>query len=107
VTPSTPQGDQRARLEASGAAADRLPAGEPAGAPAQACPGPAAWIEVELVDEAGGPVRNEPFRLVLPDGSERAGKTDARGLARVEGIAAGECTLSFTALDADAWAPLD
>jgi hypothetical protein len=108
VTVSPAASDEPADgLEAAGAAADELPASTPAGGTTSACPPSAAWIQIELVDEQGDPVADEPFRLLLPDGSEKLGKTDARGIFRVENIEAGDCTFSFTGLDQDAWSARD
>jgi len=68
----------------------------------ESCPN--HWIEIELVDEADHPVVGQPFRITLPDGSFRTGSTDAQGVGRVERISApGECQISFTELDQEAW----
>ncbi len=56
------------------------------------------WIEVELVDEDGHPMRNVAYHLALPDGSVRRGKLDVTGRLRIDGIASGECKLSFPEL---------
>ena len=74
----------------------------PVGEATQPCPN--HWIEIELVDEDDQAVVGEPFRITLPDGSVRTGRTDARGVGRLEGISEpGECQISFTELDQDAW----
>jgi hypothetical protein len=41
---------------------------------------------------------------VLPDKSERTGKLDADGHAKITGLAAGVCQVSVPKLDQDAWA---
>lgn len=61
------------------------------------------WIELELVGEDGVAVADEEFLVVTADGEELRGKTDANGLARLEGIADGDCSICFPALDRDAW----
>ncbi len=66
---------------------------------------PKTWIEIELVDVEGKRVPNERYWIQLPDGSAREGRLDERGRARVEGIDPGTCTITFPALDQDAWEP--
>jgi uncharacterized Zn-binding protein involved in type VI secretion len=61
------------------------------------------WIEIELVDIDGRGVGGEEYVIELPDGSTRRGRLDDCGKARLDGIAAGVCTVSFPRLDADAW----
>lgn len=56
----------------------------------------ATWIEFELTDSAGGPVEGEPYRVTLPDGTVREGKTDARGLVCFTGIASGNAQIEWT-----------
>lgn len=61
------------------------------------------WIEIELVGEDGKAIADETYRLILPDGSERQGKTNTLGLIREDGIPEGICRISFTKLDKEAW----
>ena len=61
------------------------------------------WIEIVLVDEKGRPVPNERYRLVLPDGSTRAGQLDENGFQRVDGIEAGICDVTFPDIDGREW----
>jgi uncharacterized Zn-binding protein involved in type VI secretion len=61
------------------------------------------WVEIELLDQDGKPVPNEPYRIELPDGSATEGSTDDRGRARVDGIDPGNCKISFTSLDQRSW----
>jgi hypothetical protein len=56
----------------------------------------ATWIEFELLDGAGGPVSGEPYRVTLPDGSVREGKTDTHGLVCFTGIAHGNAEIEWT-----------
>lgn len=61
------------------------------------------WIEIALVDDAGDPVAGEAYEIVLPDGSKRSGKLDAKGTARVEGIDPGTCKVLFPGFDGREW----
>ena len=62
------------------------------------------WIEIELVDEDDQPVPGERYRVTLPDGKTQAtGTTDNEGRARIRGIQAGQCQITFPDLDQDAW----
>jgi hypothetical protein len=62
------------------------------------------WVSIELQDEEGNPVVNEPFEIKLPDGSIRRGRTDEEGKARYEDLAqAGECEVRFPRLDGGDW----
>ncbi len=63
------------------------------------------WIEIELLGEDGKGIASEKYRVELPDGSVREGALDSRGFARVDGIDPGTCSVTFPALDKDAWAP--
>jgi HEAT repeat protein len=57
-------------------------------------PSPAAdWIALDVVDFDGAPLGDAGYRLVLPDGLQRAGVTDERGVIREESVPAGACTL--------------
>jgi hypothetical protein len=62
-----------------------------------------SWIAIHTVDALGDPVRGLRYRITLPDGNAREGKLDDRGLARIDGIAAGTCTISFPDLDSGDW----
>jgi len=56
---------------------------------------PRSWIEIELVDDEGNPVPDEPYTIVTGDGTSRSGTLDARGRAREEGIDPGACKITF------------
>ncbi|HXU69135.1 MAG TPA: HEAT repeat domain-containing protein [Polyangia bacterium] len=57
-------------------------------------PSPAAdWIALDVVDFDGAPLGDAGYRLVLPDGLQRTGVTDERGVIREESVPAGACTL--------------
>jgi uncharacterized Zn-binding protein involved in type VI secretion len=64
-----------------------------------------SWIEIELVDQKGKPVPHERYRVVPPDKKPVEGYLDEKGFARVGGIDAGSCTISFPDLDAATWTP--
>jgi hypothetical protein len=91
-----------ASLKAVGDAADQSFSASPPGA-TEPCPLAAkraaatrtTWIAIELLDDLGNEVPDEPYKLVLPDGSERTGKLDGHGRARVEGIPPGKCRVTF------------
>ena len=62
------------------------------------------WLELELVDEAEGPVIGEPYQVVLPDGRQSSGSLDQNGQVRIAGIQQpGWCRIRFTHLDVAAW----
>ncbi len=53
------------------------------------------WIEVELQDEDGNRLANEPFELHLPDGTTQKGTLDEKGFARVESVPPGPVEVVF------------
>ncbi|WP_437578492.1 hypothetical protein [Sorangium sp. So ce887] len=61
------------------------------------------WIEIRLIGEDDQPIPRERYRVELPDGSVREGSLDAEGRARLDGIEAGACLVTFPALDQEAW----
>jgi len=63
------------------------------------------WIEFVLVDDAGNPVAGEPYTVDMADGTQQGGSTGADGKIRYDGIPEGNCKLTFTQLDQDAWEP--
>lgn len=63
------------------------------------------FVELEVVDTRGAPVAHERFRVVPPGGKPIEGFLDAKGFARVGGIDAGTCKISFPDLDAASWKP--
>ncbi len=77
--------------------------GQDPGSGVQSCPLPLHWIEIELVGEDDKGVADQAYQIVAPDGKEYTGRTDAHGLARVEGIPGGSCKVSFIELDQEAW----
>jgi hypothetical protein len=61
------------------------------------------WIEVLIEDEEHNPVPNIAYKLVLPDGSTRTGKTNKLGIVRYDRIPSGTCKFELTELDTTAW----
>ena len=55
--------------------------------------GGAAFVELEVVDLGGNPVRSEAYELDLPHGVTRTGALDGHGKLRLEGLPPGNCTL--------------
>lgn len=64
------------------------------------------FVEFQLIGEDGGPIPYESYAITLPGGKVITGELDAQGVARVDGIPAGTCTISFPKLDKDAWVPV-
>jgi hypothetical protein len=64
---------------------------------------PTAWIELELVDEDGDAVPGVDYRIECDDGRVRTGTTSGSGKAREEGLHAGNCKVSFPALNGPDW----
>lgn len=75
--------------------------------PAESPPPPketTTWIAIQLRNKKGDAVAFKRYRIELPDGSRREGMLDAKGLARVDGIAEpGTCQVSFPDFDATEW----
>ena len=93
-----------AQLTAAGSAAAEESAAGDAGGAVAPCPLKAGWVEIELLDEAGRPLPDQRYEIVLPDGTRHAGKTDARGVGAVRGFPpSGTCTVSFPDIDDAAW----
>lgn len=61
------------------------------------------WVEIRLIGEDDLPIPHERYRVELPDGSIREGSLDGEGRARIDGIEAGVCLVTFPALDQEAW----
>jgi len=61
------------------------------------------WIEIELMNDKGEPVPNERYRIERPDGSPEEGCLDGQERARIDGIEAGTCNVTFPDIDANEW----
>jgi hypothetical protein len=64
-----------------------------------------AWLEIELVDEYGQPVPNEPYRVEAANGLVIEGELDSTGYARLDPVAPGACKVIFPRRDAAWWEP--
>lgn len=64
-----------------------------------------SWIEIRLVDGTGKPVPGAAYEIIMPDGSIRTGSLNAKGVARYDQIAAGNCQVRFPELDGKEWQP--
>jgi hypothetical protein len=79
-------------------------AGEPPPpASARAAEAALTWIEIKLIGEDDKPIPGEAYRVELVDGSVREGRLDAEGFVRIDQIDPGTCTVTFPALDEEAW----
>jgi uncharacterized Zn-binding protein involved in type VI secretion len=56
------------------------------------------YLEIELVDERGRPVANEPYVVTFSSGEVREGQLDGRGYAREEDVPPGRSDIRFPAL---------
>jgi phage baseplate assembly protein gpV len=61
------------------------------------------FIELNLVDSDDQPVRFARYQVTGSDGAMFSGTLDAKGCARVDGIPAGTCKVSFPDLHGDDW----
>jgi uncharacterized Zn-binding protein involved in type VI secretion len=61
------------------------------------------FIELKLIDTAHKPVPFATYIVVTADGAELAGKLDANGFARIDGIARGSCQVTFPDFHRDDW----
>jgi hypothetical protein len=66
---------------------------------------PEHWIEIELLDDGGKPISGERYFVELPDGSQKSGRTDGQGRARVDGVDPGTAKVSFPDLDKKLYEP--
>jgi HEAT repeat protein len=51
------------------------------------------WLALDVVDFDGAPLGDAGYRLVLPDGVQKSGVTDERGVIREESVPSGGCKL--------------
>jgi hypothetical protein len=66
-----------------------------------------SWIAIQLVGEDNAGIPNEKYAVLLPGGTVKSGTLDDQGMARVENIPSGVCSVSFPDLDKDAWTPVE
>ncbi|MEE9443242.1 MAG: hypothetical protein V3V99_11325 [candidate division Zixibacteria bacterium] len=53
------------------------------------------FVEIKLLDEEEVPIANEDYVLILPDGSEKKGKTDGDGNIRIDDVPPGRVRVEF------------
>jgi len=63
------------------------------------------WIEISLHDKDGKPMPGFAYEIVLPGGEVVTGALDDKGKARLDGIEAGNCQVSFPTLHMTEWRP--
>jgi hypothetical protein len=61
------------------------------------------WISIQLLDPHGKPVPGEDYKVILPDGNVVEGALDEKGRAKISGIDAGSCKVSFPNRDTKDW----
>lgn len=61
------------------------------------------WIEIRLVDEQGLPVPNVSYKITDSENKIHEGSLSEKGRAKVEGLKAGDCKVSFPELDQEVW----
>ena len=79
------------------------PPPSPAEPPPESEPSVVDFIEIGLRDRDGKPVPGVRYTVKLPDGSERSGRLDRNGFARISGIDPGTCEVSFPDLHGPEW----
>jgi type VI secretion system secreted protein VgrG len=57
------------------------------------------WIEIEVVDQDGNPLRGKFYRIKTPNGQVAESFTDEHGKAKIEHIDSGTCEISFPEID--------
>jgi hypothetical protein len=61
------------------------------------------WLEIELLDAGGEPMKDQPYLVELRDGGTRDGKLDGSGRARLDRVKPGAHRVSFPDLPDDHW----
>ncbi len=90
------------RAECNAKAAASVARGVPSPPPAT---GP-AWVEVEVVASDGKPLPYQKVRVIDGGGTARIAFSDTSGIARVDGMAKGECQITLADLDRSSWEPV-
>ena len=62
-----------------------------------------SWLEFQLLDGWGNPLRGERFEVELPDGEIREGELDEEGIGRIDDTPPGECVVRLPDIDAKDW----
>jgi hypothetical protein len=66
-----------------------------------------SWIEVQLIGDDDKPIPYAKYSIAVPGGAVISGTLDENGKARVDGIPAGTCKVSFPELDQEAWTAVE
>ncbi len=61
------------------------------------------WVEIEVVDADGKPLRYQKVRVTDAAGTPHVAYSDASGIVRIEGMAAGSCKITMPDLDQSSW----
>ncbi len=69
-------------------------------------PAKRSWIEVEVVDDGGKPLRGERVQIKDAEGKTRELFTDEKGIVRMDDIAPGSADITMPHLDQDLWKPV-
>jgi hypothetical protein len=98
-TETTALDDETARREDASESAE---SDEDAAAVSEETPA-TTWIELELMEVDGTPVRNEKYKITMPDGSIQYGRLNREGKARIEKLQPGSCQVTFPDRDEEVW----
>lgn len=56
------------------------------------------WIEFELIDTSGNPIKEEEYELTFADGTKKKGKLDKEGKVRIEDVPPGKAEIIYPKL---------
>ena len=62
-----------------------------------------SWFQAQVTYDDGSHAPQVAYQLILPDGTERKGLTDSKGIVREGGIPPGQCKFSLTDVNEDMW----
>lgn len=62
-----------------------------------------SWIEIRLIDMEGNAVPRERYCVIDPNQEKHEGELDLAGSARIDGIPAGSCDITFPDRDRESW----
>ena len=54
------------------------------------------WVEIKLLDDSGEPMIEQDYWIKDAEGGEHQGKTDKKGMAKLENLPPGDCEVSFS-----------
>lgn len=93
--------DRSKALGESCEAADETMGSQEPGGSAEDCP--STWISIQVVDAYDRPLSGQEYRIELPDGRVLEGAVDAEGIASVENIREGDCSVTLRGLEGESW----